>query len=88
MKINGPNRTDPVGTQTSSTKLAEVRPIRSQDKETRVDISDTAQLFNEAKASEVLDPARIEALREGILNGSIAVDYDKIAEKIMIEDME
>ncbi len=64
------------------------RPAGHAAKAERVDVSSTAQTLSSARAAETPDASRVERLRGAIADGSFEIDVDRIAEQMLLEEIE
>ncbi len=53
-----------------------------------VELSSLARMLTDARAPEAIDAARVEALRTRIADGSFEIDAQKIADRMLAEEVE
>ncbi len=92
MKVQGPHGNRPISLdavrQRQQKNAGEVssgdRTSKSSDP---VEVSSSAKTLMAARAPEVPDQERIERLKDAIRNGTFEINYDRIADKIMQEEL-
>lgn len=87
MKITGPIQT-PYVRSVRSSQTAEAPAQASRSRGDRVGVSSVAREIADARGPEVPDEARIEKLRQAIEDGTFEIDSMKIAEQMLIEEVE
>ena len=87
MKITGPIQT-PYVRSIQSSQSAEAPARASRPTADRVGVSSVAREIADARGPEVPDEARIERLRQSIEDGTFEIDSMKIAEQMLLEEVE
>ena len=87
MKITGPIQTPYVRSVTAS-KSAEAPAQAPQSRGDRVGVSSLARELADARGPEVPDEARIDRLKRAIEDGTFEIDSMKIAEQMLLEEVE
>lgn len=87
MKITGPIQT-PYVRSVRSSQGTEAPARAPQARGDRVGVSSVAREIADARGPEVPDQDRIERLRQAIEDGSFEIDSMKIAEQMLVEEVE
>ncbi len=87
MKITGPIQT-PYIRNVQSSKSAETPAAAPRPTGDRVGVSSVARDIADARGPEVPDQARIEKLRQAIDDGTFEIDSMRIAEQMLLEEVE
>lgn len=87
MKVHGTPRPGPV----HSPKAESGRDAKQADspvsRAERVELSDEAKALLSANGPEVPDQARIERLKAAIRDGSFAIDFERVADAMLSEEL-